>query len=67
MLGLLKSVTQVKEEYQSLRQDIHEVQQLQKQLSQSLRMQLKQVHSRYNLLRSKIVEKTKPNQLEREA
>ncbi|KAJ8676582.1 hypothetical protein QAD02_012369 [Eretmocerus hayati] len=55
VLRLLQSVTQVKEEYQVLRQDIQEVQQLQKQLNESLRAQLIQVQGHFNSLRNRIV------------
>ncbi|XP_058789223.1 uncharacterized protein LOC131663126 [Phymastichus coffea] len=58
VLRLLRSVTQVKEEYEVLRQDIHEVQQLQKQLTDSLKAQLLQVHGHFNILRNKIVGRT---------
>ncbi|XP_015593002.1 uncharacterized protein LOC107266737 [Cephus cinctus] len=63
VLRLLRSVTQVKEEYQTLRQDILEVQQLQKQLSESLRAQLLQVQGHFNILRNKIVGPNKTPQL----
>lgn len=55
VLRLLRTVTQVKEEYEVLRQDIHEVQQLQKQLTDSLKAQLSQVHGHFNVLRNRIV------------
>ncbi|XP_011166942.1 uncharacterized protein LOC105200863 [Solenopsis invicta] len=55
VLRLLHSVHQVTKDYQNLRQEILEVQQLQKQLSDSLRAQLMQVHGHFNLLRNKIV------------
>lgn len=55
MLRLLRSVTQVKEEYEVLRQDIQEVQQLQKQLTDSLKAQLSQVHGHFNVLRNRII------------
>lgn len=55
VLRLLHSVHQVTKDYQNLRQEILEVQQLQKQLSDSLRAQLTQVHGHFNLLRNKIV------------
>ncbi|XP_043267104.1 uncharacterized protein [Venturia canescens] len=63
VLRLLRSVTQVKEEYQTLRQDILEVQQLQKQLSDSLKTQLTQVHGHFNILRNKILGQKKVPQL----
>ncbi|XP_014219898.1 uncharacterized protein LOC106647849 [Copidosoma floridanum] len=63
VLRLLRSVTQVKEEYQVLRQDIQEVQQLQKQLTDSLRAQLMQVHGHFNVLRNRIVGRNRTPQL----
>ncbi|XP_015185902.1 PREDICTED: uncharacterized protein LOC107071423 isoform X1 [Polistes dominula] len=44
VVRLLRSVHQVTKDYQNLRQEISEVQQLQKQLSDSLKAQLSQVH-----------------------
>ncbi|KAK5638348.1 hypothetical protein RI129_012643 [Pyrocoelia pectoralis] len=52
--NLLRSVTDVKNDYQNLRKDIHEVQDLQKQLSNSLQSQLQLLQSKYNLLKEKI-------------
>ncbi|KAB0791337.1 hypothetical protein PPYR_03137 [Photinus pyralis] len=52
--NLLKSVTDVKNDYQNLRKDIHEVQDLQKQLSNSLQSQLQLLQSKYNFLKEKI-------------
>lgn len=52
---LLQSVTEVKNDYQNLRKEIMEVQELQKQLTSSLRTQLKLVQGRFNYLRDKIV------------
>ena len=63
VLRLLRSVTQVKEEYQVLRQDIQEVQQLQKQLTESLRAQLVQVHGHFNILRNRIIGHNRTPQL----
>ncbi|KAL7304844.1 uncharacterized protein LOC106655320 [Trichogramma pretiosum] len=63
VLRLLRSVTQVKEEYQVLRQDIQEVQQLQKQLTGLLRNQLMQVHGHFNVLRNRIVGQNRTPQL----
>lgn len=51
---LLKSVTEVKNDYQNLRKEILEVQQLQKQLTFSLRAQLQFVQGRFNILKNKI-------------
>ncbi|XP_066592082.1 uncharacterized protein [Prorops nasuta] len=54
VIRLLRSVNQVTKEYQNLRQEILEVQQLQKQLANSLKVQLSQVKGRFDLLRNKI-------------
>jgi hypothetical protein len=45
----------VREEYENLRREISEVQQLQKQLSDSLRLQLRQVQGTFGTLRDKII------------
>ncbi|XP_034948723.1 uncharacterized protein [Chelonus insularis] len=63
VLRLIKSVAQVKEEYQTLRQEIHEVQQLQKQLTDSLKAQVTQVQGHFHLLRDKILGYDKTPQL----
>ncbi|KAK0080468.1 hypothetical protein PV325_013899 [Microctonus aethiopoides] len=63
VLKLIKSVAQVKEEYQTLRQEILEVQQLQKQLTDSLKAQVTQVQGHFNILRDKIVGHKKIPQL----
>ncbi|KAJ9584635.1 hypothetical protein L9F63_021020, partial [Diploptera punctata] len=57
VLKLLRSVNQVREEYENLRREISEVQQLQKQLSDSLRLQLRQVQGTFGTLRDKIIDK----------
>ncbi|KAL0267253.1 UNVERIFIED_CONTAM: hypothetical protein PYX00_009580 [Menopon gallinae] len=54
VMNLLQDVTQVREDYEQLRSDITEIQQLQKELSECLRSQLNQVHAKYGFLRSKI-------------
>jgi hypothetical protein len=55
MLNLLQSVEQVREEYENLRQEISEVQQLQKQLSDTLHLQLRQVQGTFGALRDKMI------------
>jgi hypothetical protein len=55
VLKLLRSVNQVREEYENLRREISEVQQLQKQLSDSLRLQLRQVQGTFGTLRDRII------------
>lgn len=51
---LLQSVHEVKSNYQNLRKELLEVQDLQKQLSSSLHLQLKVMQSRFNTLKEKI-------------
>ncbi|KAF7282117.1 hypothetical protein GWI33_003232 [Rhynchophorus ferrugineus] len=51
--NLLRSVSEVKDNYQNLRKEIMEVQDLQKQLSSSLSMQLKIMQSKFNTLKEK--------------
>ncbi|XP_076281958.1 uncharacterized protein LOC143209751 isoform X2 [Lasioglossum baleicum] len=63
VLRLLRSVHQVTKDYENLHREILEVQQLQKQLSDSLKTQLSQVVGHFNLLRNKIVEQHKNPQL----
>jgi len=55
VLKLLRSVQQVREEYESLRREISEVQQLQKQLSDTLHLQLRQVQGTFGTLRDRII------------
>lgn len=52
--NLLRSVSEVKDNYQNLRKEIMEVQDLQKQLSSSLKVQLKMMQSKFNTLKEKI-------------
>ncbi|XP_057669151.1 uncharacterized protein LOC130901650 [Diorhabda carinulata] len=51
---LLKSVGEVKSNYQNLRKEILEVQDLQRQLSSSLHIQLKVMQAQFNTLKEKI-------------
>lgn len=53
---LLKSVSEVKSNYQNLRKDLMEVQDLQKQLSSTLHMQLKLMQAKFNMLKEKLPE-----------
>ncbi|XP_057335808.1 uncharacterized protein LOC130674479 [Microplitis mediator] len=55
VLKLIKSVAEVTEEYQSLRKEILEVQQIQKQLTDSLKSKVSQVQKQYFVLRDKII------------
>ncbi|XP_072387640.1 uncharacterized protein [Diabrotica undecimpunctata] len=52
--NLLKSVGEVRSNYQNLRKDLLEVQDLQKQLSSSLHLQLKVMQAKFNTLKEKI-------------
>ncbi|KAK6636587.1 hypothetical protein RUM43_010249 [Polyplax serrata] len=54
VLNLLQDVTQVREDYEQLRSDITEIQQLQKELSECLRVQLHNMHIKYGFLRNKL-------------
>lgn len=65
-MRLVRSVHQVKEEYQTLRQEILEVQQLQKQLTVSLKAQVSQVQGHFNILREKIVRSKEVAQLKQD-
>lgn len=47
-------VVQVREDYEQLRSDITEIQQLQKELSECLRVQLHNMHIKYGFLRNKL-------------
>lgn len=51
---LLKSVTEVTSNYENLRKEITEVQDLQKQLSSTLQNQLKVMQSKFNTLKEKL-------------
>lgn len=51
---LLKSVTEVTSNYENLRKEITEVQDLQKQLSNSLQNQLRIVQGKFNMLKEKL-------------
>lgn len=52
--NLLQSVNQVKSNYQNLRKDLMEVQDLQKQLSRSLHVQLQVMQAKFNTLKQKL-------------
>lgn len=52
--NLLKSVHEVKDNYQNLRKELVEVQDLQRQLSSSLQIQLKMMQAKFNILKEKI-------------
>lgn len=52
--NLLQSVNRVKDNYQNLRKDLMEVQDLQKQLSHSLHVQLQVMQAKFNTLKQKL-------------
>uniref|UniRef100_A0A1B0AE84 Nudix hydrolase domain-containing protein n=3 Tax=Glossina TaxID=44049 RepID=A0A1B0AE84_GLOPL len=54
MLELLESMHEVRNEYQNLRKDIQEVQQLQRDVSTTLRCQLRTMHQTYQLLKKRL-------------
>ncbi|XP_058821253.1 uncharacterized protein LOC131683359 [Topomyia yanbarensis] len=54
MMELLESVTEVKNEYQNLCKDLQEVQQLQKEMTCSLRYQLRTMTQTFHILKKKI-------------
>ncbi|XP_049301002.1 uncharacterized protein LOC125774807 [Anopheles funestus] len=54
VMELLESVTEVKNEYQNLRKDLQEVQQLQKEMTNSLRYQLRNMTQTFRGLKKKI-------------
>ncbi|XP_055644110.1 uncharacterized protein LOC129780153 [Toxorhynchites rutilus septentrionalis] len=54
MMELLESVTEVKNEYQNLQKDLQEVQQLQKEMTCSLRYQLRTMTQTFHVLKKKI-------------
>ncbi|XP_046684094.1 uncharacterized protein LOC124369937 [Homalodisca vitripennis] len=55
VLHLLETVTQVKQHYENLRKEISEVQELQKQVQDSLRDSTAQVQTRCRALRMKLI------------
>ncbi|CAH0549287.1 unnamed protein product [Brassicogethes aeneus] len=65
--NLLKSVHKVKSNYQNLRQELLEVQDLQKQLSSSLHLQLKMMQLKFNILKEKVyIPESHINNIQRE-
>lgn len=52
--NLLQSVNKVKNNYQNLRKDLMEVQDLQKQLSHTLHVQLQVMQAKFNTLKQKL-------------
>lgn len=54
VVTLLKSVSEVRNDYQNLRKEILEVQALQRELSSRLRQQLQQVQGKFVMLKEKL-------------
>lgn len=61
VFSLLKSVNEVKSNYQNLRKEILEVQDLQKELSSTLQTQLRVMQSKCHLLKERISLKGAPD------
>ncbi|XP_045770723.1 uncharacterized protein LOC123871145 isoform X3 [Maniola jurtina] len=60
IVNLLKSVSEVRSDYQQLRQELVEVQALQRELSTRLRTQLRLVHGKFARLRQRIANADPP-------
>ncbi|XP_063700845.1 uncharacterized protein LOC134831120 [Culicoides brevitarsis] len=54
VMELLESVTEVKHDYENLRKDLKEVQQLQREMTHSLRYQLRSMSQTFEILKKKI-------------
>ncbi|KAJ2940197.1 hypothetical protein O0L34_g11763 [Tuta absoluta] len=60
VLNLLKSVSEVRTDYQQLRRELEEVQALQRELSTKLRTQLRLVHGKFARLRQRLAAASPP-------
>ncbi|CAH0713437.1 unnamed protein product, partial [Brenthis ino] len=60
LVNLLKSVSEVRSDYQQLRAELVEVQALQRELSTRLRTQLRLVHGKFARLRQRIAAASPP-------
>ncbi|XP_068623661.1 uncharacterized protein [Battus philenor] len=60
VMNLLKSVSEVRSDYQQLRRELMEVQALQRELSTRLRAQLRLVHGKFARLRQRIAAASPP-------
>ncbi|CAK1590017.1 unnamed protein product [Parnassius mnemosyne] len=60
VMNLLKSVSEVRSDYQQLRRELMEVQALQRELSSRLRTQLRLVHCKFARLRQRIAAASPP-------
>ncbi|XP_005177323.1 uncharacterized protein LOC101900245 [Musca domestica] len=54
VLELLESMSEVRNEYINLRKDIQEVQQLQRDVTTSIRFQMRQMHLTYQVLKKRL-------------
>lgn len=61
VMELLESMTEVKNEYQNLRKDIQEVQQLQRDVTTSIRFQMRTMHQTFQMLKKRIELKATQN------
>ncbi|XP_021186655.2 uncharacterized protein LOC110373653 [Helicoverpa armigera] len=60
IMHLLKSVSEVRSDYQQLRRELVEVQALQRELSSRLRTQLRLVHGKFARLRQRLAAASPP-------
>lgn len=58
---LLVEVKRVRKEYDQLLQDVHQVQELQHEVTKSLRKQMKQVQNHFDRLRERVIGSGGPN------
>ncbi|XP_037934690.1 uncharacterized protein LOC119669033 [Teleopsis dalmanni] len=61
VMELLESMTEVKNEYQNLRRDIQEVQQLQRDVTTSIRFQMRAMHQTFQMLKKRLELKVTQN------
>jgi len=66
VMELLESMTEVKNEYQNLRKDIQEVQQLQRDVSTSIRFQMSNMQQTFQMLKKRIASSQQRRQLQRD-
>ncbi|KAL7745685.1 hypothetical protein ACLKA6_009892 [Drosophila palustris] len=65
VMELLESMTEVKNEYQNLRKDIQEVQQLQRDVSTSIRFQMSNMQQTFQMLKKRITNSQQKQQQSR--
>ncbi|XP_037827110.1 uncharacterized protein LOC119615110 [Lucilia sericata] len=61
VLELLESMSEVRNEYINLRKDIQEVQQLQRDVTTSIRGQMRNMHQTYQMLKKRLELKAQQN------